>query len=1076
MKKNNLLLRLVRLFILGLFFLFQSNLSYSQTCTQGAFNWDDGNGNGQVFPFDSQSESYTLNAGGALGITLEIIDPDNLNADSNYYVAGNHPFDPLGGCNPNGNQNDQVGPLINQSIRCGEVSSNVPGSGSIYDPWDSDCSLDPTQTNGVYGLNYFTIWMRSENSDQEVEYRFTFDRPTNIIDFRISDIDAAGFYCCDACDLENIGNSFQDEVRMGATDLCGDDVALSVQSTTAQPASNQIINGQSSYSEYNPNQNSNVAPTDQNGEIIVNSTKPVTTFSIFYSNGPDDKAWEEANAAAYPWWSNNNGALSGVSDDHAIRIDGFDFCACPNANIVVTGSACEGAPVTYTVSADYFIDELIVDGVTQPNTTSFTITSATTTSYEVVVVGVDDCKESITFNAVADPIPSAPSISVTDNDCSTLTSGLFNVVSDCGLGSTIEWSINNGSTWSSTIPNYDPVNPVTVLARCIDEITGCASLSSSVTSSPTICCEEVSGVAFLDANNDGCQSGPEEVGVEGMEASIFECDAAGMPTGVALATVPTAADGSYAFGPDETGAGMVCLDPAVPYTVSFSFPADGSLDNLNYSTGDPAGAGACDGTDSADDSAANDGTTACVDPSSDTDDEHIDIGLYPCGELGGIVFIDDNNDGCQAGAEDVGIAGMEVSLFECDALGNPSGAALITTVSGVDGSYAFGPDESGSSMICLDPAIMYTVSFAFPANGSLDGYFFSTGDPSVAGCDGSDSSDDSAANDGTVGCFDPADPMTGDDGDEHIDLGIYPCLVKSDVIASGSGSNCLVEGGDPVYRNIITDDSEILPPGYQIVYILVDESDNIVVFNIESFFNVLVSGNFMAYSVAYDPNDYDVLTALTLTDVLTNLTCFDISDPEMIEVEDCCLAYAGFLTDAAVDGCASEDDSTVATLTAVQNGGTVPAGFTHVYLLTDASTNIIVATSAAPSFQMTSVGSYIMHPFVYDPSEFDLSTIDLGVTNIFDFNISIFSAAICYGLHIPGVDLQVYDCCAQDLYIPGVGVSVPTDHYERDGIISSDGLINNSPTDFDSGTEILMMPGFEVVLGVEFHAYIDGCN
>jgi len=29
-------------------------------------------------------EAYTLNAGGALGITFEIIDPNNLNADSGF--------------------------------------------------------------------------------------------------------------------------------------------------------------------------------------------------------------------------------------------------------------------------------------------------------------------------------------------------------------------------------------------------------------------------------------------------------------------------------------------------------------------------------------------------------------------------------------------------------------------------------------------------------------------------------------------------------------------------------------------------------------------------------------------------------------------------------------------------------------------------------------------------------------------------------------------------------------------------------------------------------------------------------
>lgn len=48
--------------------------------------------------------------------------------------------------------------------------------------------------------------------------------------------------------------------------------------------------------------------------------------------------------------------------------------------------------------------------------------------------------------------------------------------------------------------------------------------------------------------NDGCQSGVEEIGVEGMIASIFECDAMGMPIGSALTSDTTAVDGSYAFG------------------------------------------------------------------------------------------------------------------------------------------------------------------------------------------------------------------------------------------------------------------------------------------------------------------------------------------------------------------------------------------------------------------------------------------------------------------------------------------------------------------------------------------------
>lgn len=145
------------------------------------------------------------------------------------------------------------------------------------------------------------------------------------------------------------------------------------------------------------------------------------------------------------------------------------------------------------------------------------------------------------------------------------------------------------------------------------------------------------------------------------------------------------------------------MDAALTYTVTFSFPADGSLDNLDYSTGDPAGAGACDGTDSADDSAANDGTTGCVDPASDTDDEHMDIGFYPCETIGGVVFTDSDEDGCQASQAD-GYGGLSVDLYVCDA--NGMFTQLSSTTTDIDGFYAFGPDE-GLDNLCLDPALEY---------------------------------------------------------------------------------------------------------------------------------------------------------------------------------------------------------------------------------------------------------------------------------------------------------------------------------------------------------------------------------
>jgi len=346
-----------------------------QTCSTATFNWDDGNGNGQTFQCELQLTNYNLNAGGGLGVTLEIIDPFNRNADLDSHDAATHPYDPAGGCTGI----EQFG------NDCGTEESSITPAGSIGDPRDLDCTRDFTQTNGVYGLNYLTIWMYSQNSDEEVEYQFTFDSPTNVSNFRISDNDAVGFNSSNrGCEENGLVNSYQDEVRLFATDLCGDQVALNIISSSVQPSSQQIIDplAQTSRSEYVPNLNSNITPNNLDGEIQVSSTKPVTTFSIFYSNGPDDQAWEENNAAQHTWWSAANGATSGVSDDHAIRLDGFDFCACPLLNIAVNAQmpVCKGAPVAYNVTSDFTATRLIVDGVDQPAKDSFTVDVAIETS------------------------------------------------------------------------------------------------------------------------------------------------------------------------------------------------------------------------------------------------------------------------------------------------------------------------------------------------------------------------------------------------------------------------------------------------------------------------------------------------------------------------------------------------------------------------------------------------------------------------------------------------------------------------------------------------------------------------
>jgi len=211
-------------------------------------------------------------------------------------------------------------------------------------------------------------------------------------------------------------------------------------------------------------------------------------------------------------------------------------------------------------------------------------------------------------------------------------------------------------------------------------------------------CEHVAGVVFIDSDNNGCQE--MGAGVEGATIELYACDANGNQIGAPVSTTTTDPDGAYEFGPDA-GPDNVCLDPAVTYqTVVASLPA--GFEDYNYSTGSDA----C-GAD-ADDSPGNDGVSECYnpvddDPGDSDGDENIDFGIYPCEHVAGVVFFDNDNDGCQADAAD-GVPNVTVELLACNADGSTTPVSSTTT--GADGFYEFGPD-AGPDNVCLDPAVTY---------------------------------------------------------------------------------------------------------------------------------------------------------------------------------------------------------------------------------------------------------------------------------------------------------------------------------------------------------------------------------
>ena len=94
--------------------------------------------------------------------------------------------------------------------------------------------------------------------------------------------------------------------------------------------------------------------------------------------------------------------------------------------------------------------------------------------------------------SVSPPVPcsvcnvSPPVLAVSDNVCPSRT-GSINVLQACGAGSFIQYSTNNGLTWSSSKPLYSTVAK-TILTRCVNTAdTTCKSANTSISTDPKKC-------------------------------------------------------------------------------------------------------------------------------------------------------------------------------------------------------------------------------------------------------------------------------------------------------------------------------------------------------------------------------------------------------------------------------------------------------------------------------------------------------------------------------------------------------------------------------------------------------------
>ena len=89
----------------------------------------------------------------------------------------------------------------------------------------------------------------------------------------------------------------------------------------------------------------------------------------------------------------------------------------------------------------------------------------------------------------------APVIAAQDNVCPSVI-GSFSVSVDCGANSHIEFSVDNGLTWTTVIPTW--ADGVTVIARCVNDTdSNCVSTDSNVVTAQLNCCPTCYGIGIV---------------------------------------------------------------------------------------------------------------------------------------------------------------------------------------------------------------------------------------------------------------------------------------------------------------------------------------------------------------------------------------------------------------------------------------------------------------------------------------------------------------------------------------------------------------------------------------------------
>lgn len=512
---------------------------------------------------------------------------------------------------------------------------------------------------------------------------------------------------------------------------------------------------------------------------------------------------------------------------------GADVTICEGESATLGATASGNGPFSFEWNKGLGAGQSVTVSPTLPEFKNKNI------NYTVTVTDGNGCTGTDVVKVKVRSLPDV-TVSTTEPSCLGNDASIIFSFPDHPNRTHIEFSQDGGATWPSSLRSADDAGSLTVsnLASGTYQLAvrwgnnECpVDLPDAILNPGNGGCASLGDYVWYDDNRDGIFDN-NEGGVSGVTVNLYKCGETDIQE-----SQDTDLNGFYKF---EN------LLPGMSYYVEFA-PATLPGDYV-FTTADQGG------NDALDSDADANGVTACVTLSAGEYYVDLDAGIFqPVASLGDFVWDDTNKDGIRDAGE-TGIAGVEVTLTDC----NDNFVASTNTLG--DGSYGF----SG-----LNPGT-YKVSFNMTTLPS--GYVF------TQQYQGGDDTQDSDVNP-TSGMTDCITLVAGENNPD-IDAGAYQssdCTVDAGTVrmACVSGIFCRQFGRANVYgwRN----GDQVIPNGYSVAYVLTAANTNIIE-QISPIldFEITSNGDYAVHPMVYnstmgDSEYFDPATVVLGTTTITDL-------------------------------------------------------------------------------------------------------------------------------------------------------------------------------------------------------------